>query len=603
MHDTSKTYQEQAEEITLLKQRIQELQESESIYKMLFSNAAEGLLVAELQTKQFIHANPALCRMFGFSEEEILHLRVEDIHPKDSLADVLSEFETLTRGEKTCAIEIPCKRKDGSVFYADIRTSASMVLDGVMCNVGYFLDITERKQAEETLRESHAMLRVALDATGEAVLVIDRQGTIILANRVTAQRLQKSVAEIIGMSIYQLLPPEVANERREHVERVFQSGRPVDFADQRNGRFIDHYLYPIFEEKGQVAQIVIYSMELTERRQAEEAQRSLERKYRLLYNGMRDGFAYLNMDGTFRESNPAFEEMIGYSLEELSNLTFYDITPEKWRSTDERALKTMSTLGFSNIEEKEYRRKDGAIIPAEVRGTLLLDDQGKPSGIGVIVRDITERKQAEEALRKSEEKFRTIVNNMQDVVVRADLNGNITFASPSAAYTLGCSSTEEIIGLRIGSDFYFDPNEAQHHMEMLQRYGKLTRQEITLKRRDNGQPVIVSASIQFFHDNAGNRLGMEGVYRDITDRIQAEKEHEKLIRELQQALKEVKTLSSLLPICASCKKIRSDEGYWTQIEVYIKDHLDVEFSHGICDDCLKKLYPDIYKKKKQDGKP
>jgi len=356
MHDTSKTYQEQAEAITLLKQRIQEPQESESIYKMLFSSAAEGILVAEVQTKQFIHANPALCRMFGFSEEEILHLRVEDIHPKDFLADVLSEFETLARGEKTCAIDIPCKRKDGSVFYADIRTAASMVLDGVMCKVGFFIDVTERKRAEEALRES-------------------------------------------------------------------------------------------------------------------------------------------------------------------------------------------------------------------------------------------------------EEQFRTIVNNLQDVVFRADLNGNITFASPSAAYTLGCSSTEEIIGLRISSDFYFDPNEAQHHMEMLQGCGKITRQKITLKRRDNGQPVIVSANIQFFHDNAGNILGIEGVYRDITDRIQAEKEREKLIRELQQALKEVKTLSSMLPICASCKKIRSDKGYWTQLEVYIKDHLDVEFSHGICDDCLKKLYPDVYKEMQQDDKP
>ena len=349
MHDTSKTYQDQAKEIALLKQRIQELQESESRYKMLFSNAAEGILVAELQTKQLIHANPALCRMFGFTEEEILHLRVKDIHPKDSLAGVLSEFETLARGEKTCAIDIPCTRKDGSVFYADIRTAAPMVLDSVMCNVGFFTDITDRKQAEEALRES-------------------------------------------------------------------------------------------------------------------------------------------------------------------------------------------------------------------------------------------------------EEQFRTIVNNMQDVVFRADLNGNITFASPSAAYTLGCSSTEEIIGLRIGSDFYFDPNEAQHHLEMLQRCGKLTRQEIRLKRRDNGQPVIVSANIQFFHNHAGNTLGIEGIYSDITDRIQAEKEREKLILELQQALKEVKKLSGMLPICASCKKIRSDKGYWTQIEVYIRDHLDVEFSHGICPDCLKNLYPDIYKK-------
>jgi len=230
-------------------------------------------------------------------------------------------------------------------------------------------------------------------------------------------------------------------------------------------------------------------------------------------------------------------------------------------------------------------------------------ENGKVVRVTGNIMDITDRKAVAEALKESEEKFRTIVNNLQDVVFRADLNGTITFASPSAAYTLGCSSTEEIIGLKISSDFYFDPNEAQHHLEMLQRCGKVTGQEIMLKRRDNGQPVIVSANIQFFHDNAGNILGIEGVYSDITDRIQAEKEREKLIRELQKALKEVKTLSSLLPICASCKKIRTDEGYWTQIEVYIKDHLDVEFSHGICDDCLKKLYPDLYEKMQHDDKP
>ncbi len=137
---------------------------------------------------------------------------------------------------------------------------------------------------------------------------------------------------------------------------------------------------------------------------------------------------------------------------------------------------------------------------------------------------------------------------------------------------------------------------------MLQRYGKLTRQEIALKRRDNGQLVIVSANIQFFHDNAENIQGIEGVYRDITDRIQAEKERERLIQELQQAMTNVKALSGLLPICASCKKIRDDEGYWKQIESYISAHSEAEFSHGICPDCLKKLYPDIYEKMQQDGK-
>ena len=68
----------------------------------------------------------------------------------------------------------------------------------------------------------------------------------------------------------------------------------------------------------------------------------------------------------------------------------------------------------------------------------------------------------------------------------------------------------------------------------------------------------------------------------------------KLVNELQDALKKVKTLSGLLPICASCKKIRDDSGYWTQVEVYVRDHTEADFTHSICPDCAKKLYPDLY---------
>jgi PAS domain-containing protein len=84
---------------------------------------------------------------------------------------------------------------------------------------------------------------------------------------------------------------------------------------------------------------------------------------------------------------------------------------------------------------------------------------------------------------------------------------------------------------------------------------------------------------------------VRGMAHDITDRKRAEEEREKLILQLQKALAEVKQLSGLLPICASCKKIRDDKGYWNQIESYIRDHSEAEFSHGICPECMKKLYP------------
>ena len=81
--------------------------------------------------------------------------------------------------------------------------------------------------------------------------------------------------------------------------------------------------------------------------------------------------------------------------------------------------------------------------------------------------------------------------------------------------------------------------------------------------------------------------------KEIDERKRIEKEREKLISELQMAMDEVKKLSGFLPICSSCKKIRDDEGYWNQIESYIRDHSEVEFSHGICPECVKKLYPDL----------
>jgi diguanylate cyclase (GGDEF)-like protein/PAS domain S-box-containing protein len=134
------------------KQAEEALQESEARYKALFAGAPEGMLVADLQTKQFRYANPAMVRMFGYTEEEFLRIGVADIHPKESLDYVLAEFEAQARGEKLLSPELPCQRKDGSLFYANV-SGIMVVLNGRKCNVGIFTDVTERRQMEEALRE------------------------------------------------------------------------------------------------------------------------------------------------------------------------------------------------------------------------------------------------------------------------------------------------------------------------------------------------------------------------------------------------------------------------------------------------------------------
>jgi len=122
-----------------------------------------------------------------------------------------------------------------------------------------------------------------------------------------------------------------------------------------------------------------------------------------------------------------------------------------------------------------------------------------------------------------------------------------------------------------------------------------TVQTVTGTRPDGKKRNLLVTAAPRFGEH-GEYKGAFGIFRDITERKQAEEERERLIQELEDALTKVKTLSGLIPICSSCKKIRDDKGYWNQIEAYIKEHSDADFSHGFCPECMKKLYPEFTKK-------
>lgn len=471
----------------------------------------------------------------------------------------------------------------------------------------WFYDIDAARAWLRTLSEERLrILNDLVDIAPASITVHDFAGRFLYANQKTFDLHGYSRKEFLSLKLQDIDIPTSSELMAARMEVIRQNGEAAfEVAHiRKDGTILPLWVHAKLGKWGNEHALFSIATDMTEQKRREE---EIERISRLLAETEAvtrvGGWEYNAATGRITWTDEVYRiHGVGKDYDPnnvTKNISFYSPRDE---AVIERNFRRAVETGEPYDLELSFIRASGERIWVRTIGKPVMEN-GKVVRVTGNIMDITDRKAVAEALKESEEKFRTIVNNLQDVVFRADLNGTITFASPSAAYTLGCSSTEEIIGLKISSDFYFDPNEAQHHLEMLQRCGKVTGQEIMLKRRDNGQPVIVSANIQFFHDNAGNILGIEGVYSDITDRIQAEKEREKLIRELQKALKEVKTLSSLLPICASCKKIRTDEGYWTQIEVYIKDHLDVEFSHGICDDCLKKLYPDLYEKMQHDDKP
>ncbi len=206
----------------------------------------------------------------------------------------------------------------------------------------------------------------------------------------------------------------------------------------------------------------------------------------------------------------------------------------------------------------------------------------------MLVRSCTQRERAEAELHK----FKLGIDRSEEVIFLTDLDGTITYVNPSFEKTYGYGS-EETLGKTpriLKSDTLPEEVYQEYWSRILEK--KVVSGELTNKTKD-GRMLTVQSSANPILDDSGNIKGFIAIQHDITERKRAEEERDKLIRELETAIDNVKELSGMLPICASCKKVRDDEGYWHQIETYIKKHSEAEFSHSICPDCVEKLYPDL----------
>jgi PAS domain S-box-containing protein len=203
-----------------------------------------------------------------------------------------------------------------------------------------------------------------------------------------------------------------------------------------------------------------------------------------------------------------------------------------------------------------------------------------------------ERRRAEE----SRSLLAAVVTSSDDAIVSTTLEGLVSSWNRGAELMYGYSALEMInqpVSLLIPRDL---PNDMAGVFEKLKQGEHAQRYETVRVRKDN-KFVTVSLTISPMKDASGQIIGASSIARDISERKREEAERLQLIHELTDALQRVKTLSGLLPICAACKKIRDDGGYWQSVEVYIRDHSDAEFSHSICPECMAKQYPEFVGRK------
>ncbi|MFH1136196.1 MAG: PAS domain S-box protein [Pseudomonadota bacterium] len=295
------------------------------------------------------------------------------------------------------------------------------------------------------------------------------------------------------------------------------------------------------------------------------------------------GIVVLNEDLRILDINKAAEGFLSVSSAKVLNRVIGEALPEN----DPLA----AFAGKPGLASLIIQRGDRRL---QLTKAVVTGHYEEAAGFILSIQDETERTLAEEALRASEERFRSFVENANDIVYSLSLEGSFSYVSPNWTEILG-HDVDELVGKYFG--LFVHPDDlgtCLAFLELITRTkGKQGGVEYRVMKK-SGEWSWHTSNVSPVLDKSGNIAYYIGIARDITRRKEMEIEREHLIGELERSLSEIKTLQGFIPICANCKKIRTDEGYWEQIEKYISDRTDARFSHGICQECARKLYPELY---------
>ena len=297
----------------------------------------------------------------------------------------------------------------------------------------------ERERAEEIFLN-------LFNATEEVVFLMDREGTILMANKNAARLYSVSTEKLPGTSVYDFIPGDRVKRSKEKVMTVLETRRPVRFEGRLEGKVFENSLYPVMEEGSEIRRIAIYVRDITERKRLEAIVKQTEEKYRNIYENAMEGIFQVAPDGQFISANPSLANIHGYgSPEELiksvKNIRSTYVNPDD----HQHLINLLFDQGaVQNYEAKMYR-KDGSPQWISVNVRLVRDAQAKPLFYEGTMMDITNRKMAEDALTESEERYRTAIENSNDAV--AIIRGEkIQYVNRRFVEIFGYEEPEDMIG-------------------------------------------------------------------------------------------------------------------------------------------------------------
>ena len=505
--------------------RVEEaLRESEARFHDLVDLLPVGIYETDAESR-ITYVNRAGLEMFGFSSTKADpgDYHTYDLIPPDERERWPQRRRLLLNRGVTLNLEMKAMRLDGTIFPIIINTCATDPEDFSRGTRGVIIDISSRKTAEGELARREKQFFAIFENAGAGMDLVDTDGRLLRVNRALADMLGYSVAEMEGRNISEFTHPDDISASGEKL-RALQAGEMDSYSLEkryiaRDGGVIWASLSvtPIRNAAGETEAIIGLISDITERRLMQNELKRREERLSAIFRNAGIGIGLTGAEGRYEIVNPAFADMLGYSIEELLEKTNLEVTHPDDR---QKSRENLMSLAQGEIDaygfEKRFIRKDGSFIWTHLHVTPIRDENGRfVSTIGLIA-DITARRQAEEALRESERRYRVLIESISDGVFVLDRDWRYTLVNDIAARMVN-TPVERLTGNRI-TDLFPGIEETDFfktYKEVMEtrRPGTVAGGFIHPDGRQGYYEVRIHPSLE----------GILCISSDVTDRMTAEK--------------------------------------------------------------------------------